>query len=147
MPMEATAVLLTQITTTGTATYTRAQDPYCYFGSPQWKEAPVDPIADALSAAGAAADQVPTNAVEAARAVWGLLRELPDDPSVAVEGNEITLEWYKDRHRVAVIAVDGQSISWSVMAGPANPMKGKKMFDNKTLPVDAESAISAFAVA
>jgi hypothetical protein len=146
--MEA-ATLPTIITTTGatngTSSYTRAQnDPYGYFGAPRWKGPAADPIADALKTA---ASELSEHTVDAARAVWNLLRELSVYPSVAVEDNEITLEWYKDRHHVAVVAVDGESISWAVMAGPANPMKGKMPFDSKTLPAEADLAISAFAAA
>jgi hypothetical protein len=139
-----TAVLVTEIATKGTTTYTRSQDPYCY-AAPQWTEPAADSIADALIAAGAAASQVSDGAIAAARAVLNLLADLPD-PSVAVEDNEITLEWYKDRHHVAVVAVDGQSISWAVSVGSAKPEKGKKPFDN-TLPVAAYKAISAVAAA
>jgi len=139
-----TNIITTTGSTTGTSTYTRAEDPYCYFGAPLWKEPAADPIADALKAVASA---LPDSVIAAARAVWNLLRDVSEDPSVAVEDNEITLEWYKDRHHVAVVAVDGQSISWAVMAGPANPMKGKMPFDNKTLPAEADNAISAFAAA
>jgi hypothetical protein len=132
------------LSNTGTATYTRAQEtPYSYFGEPLWREPAADPIADALSAAGAAASQL-ESAITAARAVLNLLAELPN-PTVTVEENELTLEWYKDRHHVAVVAVDGQSIAWAVMAGLANPIKGKVPFDNKTLPAEAYNAISAAA--
>ena len=100
--MEA-AMLMTQTTTTaGTSAYTHPQDPYSYFGAPQWREPATDPIADALRAAGAAAGQLSESVIDAARAVWNLLRELPEEPSVAVEDDEISLEWYKDRHHVAV---------------------------------------------
>jgi hypothetical protein len=138
MPMEA-AILLT-MTAAGTATYTRAADPYCYFAVPQWKEPPADPIADALAAAGHGAAQVSESAVVAARAVLNLLADLPD-PSVAVDDNEITIEWYKDKSHVAVVAVDGHSISWAVVAGSVQPMKGKEPFSNQ-LPDDAYRAIS-----
>jgi hypothetical protein len=139
MAMEAAALLT--VMTTGTSTYTRATDPYSYFGVPQWKEPAADPIADALRAAGGAASLLNKDTVDAARAVLNLLPELPD-PSVVVEDDEITIEWYKDRHHVAVFAVDGQSISWAVMAGPANPLSGKKHFDNE-IPDEAYAAISA----
>jgi hypothetical protein len=143
MYMEAT-VLITQIVANGTSTLTRSPDPYPYFNAPQWKEPAADPIAAALKAAGEAASQLHANAIDAARAVLNLLHDLPD-PSVAVEDNEITIEWYKDKHHVAVIAVDGESISWAVMAGAANPLKGKGPF-NKELPTEAYAAISAAAV-
>jgi len=134
-------MLLTNITTAGTSTYTRANDPYPYFGAPQWKEPAADLIADALKAAGVDATQVSEDAVKAARAVLNLLAELPD-PAVAVEDNEITLEWYKDQHHVAVVAVDGRSVTWAVMAGPGNPEKGKAPFD-RGLPDEAYAAINA----
>jgi hypothetical protein len=140
------AAMLLTVTTTGTSTYTRAQDPYCYFGQPLWKEPPADPLADALKAADAAGNQLSEDAKIAARAVLNLLASLPD-PTVAIEDQEITLEWYRDRHHVAVVAVDGQSISWAIMAGPANPKKGKKPFDSRTLPAEADNAISSFAAA
>jgi hypothetical protein len=132
--------MLLKITTTGTSTYTRAQDPYTFL-APQWKEPPADVIADALAAAGPAASQVAEEAIAAARVVLNLLPEFTD-PTVAVEDNEITLEWYKDRQHVATIAVDGRSISWAVMAGSGNPLKGKEPFDTE-IPADALTAITA----
>jgi len=146
--MEA-AALSTIITitgsTNGTSSYSRTQDLYGGFGFGVPRKVPAaDPIADALKVA---AGELSERTINAARAVWGLLRELSVYPSVAVEDNEITLEWYKDRHHVAVLAVDGDSISWAVMAGPANPMKGKSPFDSKTLPAEADLAISTFAAA
>jgi hypothetical protein len=140
MYMDAT-VRITPILTNGTATLTRGQDPYPYFNAPQWKEPAADPIADALTAAGALAEKLHANAAEAARAVLNLLPEL-SDPAVAIEDGEITIEWYKDKHHVAVLAVDGESLSWAVMAGPSNPKKGKAPFDNE-LPAEAYDAISA----
>ncbi len=140
MYMEAT-ILMTHILTNGTSTLTRAQDPYPYFNAPQWKEPTVDPIADALKVAGAASARLHANAADAARVVLNLLPELPD-PVVVVEDDEITLEWYKDKNHVVVVALDGQSISWAVMAGRANPLKGKEPFDNE-LPTEAYAAISA----
>ncbi len=139
MPMD--AALLT-MTAAGTATYTRAPDPYCYFAVPQWKERAADPLADALRAAGETSNLLRDGAVDAARAVMNLLPELPDPSSVAVEDDEITIEWYKDRHHVAVVAVNGQSISWAVMAGQANPLNGKELFNNE-IPEEAYAAISA----
>jgi hypothetical protein len=136
MIMEA-AQLLRDFIVTGTSAVTHPQNPY-FYNEPQWTQPPVDPIADAINAA---VDTAAAGAIEAARAVWGLLRGVSNGPSVVVEDNEITLEWYKDRHHVAVVAVDGQSISWAVMAGPANPIKGKQRFDNKTLPSEAYDAI------
>jgi glycine/D-amino acid oxidase-like deaminating enzyme len=132
--------------TNGMSAYSRTQNLYgdFGFGVPRWKEPATDSIADAVKAA---TSEPTASTIDAARAVWNLLRALSEDPSVVVEDDEITLEWYKDRHRVAVVSVDGESISWAVMAGPANPMKGKKPFDNKSLPVEADSAISAFAAA
>ena len=142
MPMEA-AVLLTALTT-GTPTFTRAADPYRFLGLPQWQEPAADPIADALSAAGACASQVSESAIAAARAVLNLLAGMPGTPTVAVEDNEITLEWYKDKSHVAVVALDGMSISWAAVAGSASPMKGKELFAN-VLPADAYSAINSAA--
>ena len=138
--MEAT-MLMTHILTDGTSSLTRAHDPYPYFNVPQWKEPSADPIVDALKAAGADAARLHANAADAARMVLNLLPELPN-PTVMVEDYEITLEWYKDKSHVAVVALDGQSISWAVMAGRANPLKGKELFD-KELPTDAYAAISA----
>jgi hypothetical protein len=152
VPMEAAAlptIVMPTGSTNGTSSFTRAQGSYGYFGfgaAPRWKEPAADPIADAINAAGAAASQLSESVVNAARAVRNLLRELSEDPTVAIEDNGITLEWYKDRHHVAVVAVDGQSISWAVMAGAANPLKGKKPFDSKTLPTEAYAAISAATV-
>jgi hypothetical protein len=135
------AVLMTEFLANGTFALTRAQDPFPYFSAPQWKEPAADPIADALRAAGEAANLLDKGAKDAARAVLSLLRELPD-PSVVVEDDEITIEWYKDRHHVAVFAVDGHSISWAVMAGQANPLNGKELFDNE-IPDEAYAAVSA----
>ncbi len=66
------ATMLLTVTTTGTSTYTRAQDPYCYFGEPLWKQPPADSLADALNAAGVAGDLLPESAKTAARAVLNL---------------------------------------------------------------------------
>jgi hypothetical protein len=138
------ALTMTEILTRGTATYTRPHDPYAFVAL-KLNEPAADPIADALSAAGADANVLTDNAKAAARAVLNLLADLPNPTTVEVQDNEIILEWYKDRHHVAVIAVDGQSISWSVMAGHANPLTGKKPFDN-AIPPEAVKAISAVAV-
>jgi hypothetical protein len=142
MPME--AAVLSTVMTIGTSTLTRAIDPYRYLGVPQWQEPAADPIADALAAAGECASHVSDGAVAAARAVLNLLADLPGSPTVAVEDNEITLEWYKDKSHVAVVAVDGQSISWAAVAGSAPAMKGKEPFANQ-LSDEAFSAINTAA--
>ncbi len=146
MYKDAAVLLPTEIIVAGTASYARVLDPYSYINNdPQWKERAADPLADAIAEAGAAANQLSAQAITAARAVLNLLASLPN-PTIAVDDNEITLEWYKDRHHVAVVAVDGQSLSWAVMAGRANPLKGKEPFD-KELPSKAYDDINAAAVA
>jgi hypothetical protein len=100
-----------------------------------------------ILAAGQCADGLPEGAKDAARAVLNLLTDLDlSVPKVVIEDNEITLEWYKDRHHVAVVSVDGQSISWAVMAGATNPLKGKERFDNE-MPSEAYDAIRIVSVA
>jgi hypothetical protein len=128
----------------GTATYTQQSsmhDPIKYLNSPEWKEPGADPIVDALKAAGDAALQVSDSARVAARAVLNLVASF-SSPEIGVEAQEITLEWYKDRHHVAVVSVDGASITWAAMAGSANPKKGKLPFNNQ-LPQEALEAIRA----
>jgi hypothetical protein len=143
-------IRITEICTTGTlstATTLWSRDPYQRATAPEWQEPPADPIADALKAAGQAAAQLADGAVRAARAVLGLVTDLDlSAPRVAVEDDEITIEWYKDRHYVAVVAVNGRSISWAIMAGNTNPVKGKAQFDNE-LPPQAYDAISIVAAA
>jgi hypothetical protein len=41
---------------------------------------------------------------------------------------EITFEWYKDRRHVAVIAVDGQFVRWSAIAGTDAPRSGAEPY-------------------
>src|SRR5580700_11049073 len=124
--MEALNLLRTW--TMGTSTYTQQSplpDPLKVLNSPDWKEPPADPIADAINAAGDAASQISESARTAARAVLNLVAGL-STPEIGVEAQEITLEWYKDRHHVAVLGVDGASITWAAMVGAANPVKGKQ---------------------
>jgi hypothetical protein len=129
----------------GTATYTQQSsmhDPIKYLNSPEWKEPAADPIVDALKAAGTAALQVSEGARTAARAVLNLVATY-STPEIGVEAQEITLEWYKDRNHVVVVSVDGASITWAGMVGPANPpVKGKLPFNNQ-LPQEALEAIRA----
>jgi hypothetical protein len=130
----------------GTATMIQQpslHDPYKFLSSPEWKEPPADPIADALKAVGDAALQVSDSAKAAARAVLNLVATFAT-PEIGVEAKEITLEWYKDRHHVAVVSVDGESITWAAMVGSPEPVKGKQQFDNQ-LPQAALEAIRAVA--
>ncbi|MGO9930570.1 MAG: hypothetical protein ACLPV8_01985 [Steroidobacteraceae bacterium] len=128
----------------GTATYTQQSslhDPIKYLNSPEWKEPAADPIVDALKAAGDAALRVSEGARVAARAVLNLVATC-STPEIGIEAEEITLEWYKDRNHVAVISVDGASITWAAVDGSAKPVKGKEPFNNQ-LPSEALKAIRA----
>jgi hypothetical protein len=136
----ATPLSSTNLAYTGTSTYTRPQDPYSFYNAPAWSEPAADSIADAISASGEAAKQLADGAAPAARAVLNLLADLPD-PRVMVEDNEITLEWYKDKNHVAVLAVDGEFVTWAIMAGAGNPLIGKERFYNQ-LPQSAIEAVS-----
>src|ERR1700754_4394405 len=90
----------------GTNTVTRPFDPASLVESIDWKQSAIDPILEAINNAGpTAATQVSVTAREAARAVLNLLASFAD-PEIAIDENEITLEWYKDRHHVAVLALD-----------------------------------------
>jgi len=65
-----------------------------------------------------------------------------DVPVVTPETTgEIAFEWYKDRHHVAVVAVDGEFIRWSAIAG-TTPFAGCEPF-RRALPPAALEAILA----
>jgi hypothetical protein len=106
-----------------------------------WQEAIVDPIAEAIRAAGA--DARVTELTKAAASVLLRLLSGRPDPEIVVEpSGEISFEWYRDRHHVAVLSVDGQHIRWAGMIGPDKPISGMQPFEGE-VPSEALDAISA----
>lgn len=79
----------------------------------------------------------PAIAQRAADAAFALSTALPEglpEPTVQAESTgEITFEWYVDRRHVAVIAVDGDFVRWSAIAGTNAPRSGAEPY-RKVLP-------------
>jgi hypothetical protein len=58
-------------------------------------------------------------------------------PTVQAEPTgELTFEWYKDSAHLAVLAVDGQFVRWSALAGADTPRSGAEPY-KKLLPIAA----------
>jgi hypothetical protein len=80
---------------------------------------------------------VSKSAVDAAIVLSTALPQSLPVPTVQPETTgEITFEWYKDPTHVAVVAVDGQFVRWSALAGPDAPRSGAEPY-LKLLPVSA----------
>ncbi len=125
----------------GTSTYSEA------FSFPPTRisrgEGP-DLIGEALaSVADSAAINVAARTREVAKELVRLLTEIPD-PEVTVEpAGQISLEWYKDRHHVAVLTVDGPNVRWAAKLAPGAPaISGVEPFSGQ-VPTDALQAIRA----
>lgn len=88
-------------------------------------------------------EAIPPAAVENAISVlFGLPSTLPP-PAITPEiTGEIAFEWYRDRHRVVVVTVDGSRIRWAAMLGADSPISGSEPF-TRTLPPAALQAIQA----
>lgn len=66
-------------------------------------------------------------------------------PDIAPESTgEITFEWSRDRHHVAILSVDGERIRWSAIAGQSRT-SGSEVFC-KTVPGAALLAIEQAAL-
>jgi hypothetical protein len=102
---------------------------------------PNDPVAKAIKAAGDDGATVSQQTKQSARLLLGALSDRPA-PDVTVDSGEIALEWYKDRHHVAVLSVDDKYIRWAAMIGPDKPISGVEFFVGK-VPADALDAVSA----
>jgi hypothetical protein len=88
---------------------------------------------------GAAA--VSTIAVDAAIALSTALPHSLPIPQVQPETTgEITFEWRKDATHIAVLAVDGQYVRWSALAGADAPRSGAERYQ-KLLPLAALDVI------
>jgi hypothetical protein len=109
---------------------------------PTWQEEPVaDPVADAITAAGDDGVLVSEKAKDLARQLLSILAQFPT-PEITVDASEIALEWYKDRHHVAVLSVDDIHIRWAAMLGVDDPISGVQIF-NGEIPEEALEAIKA----
>jgi hypothetical protein len=106
-----------------------------------WQGLSGDRITDAVRAAGADA-RVTEATKEAARRLLRLLPARPEPEIVVEDSGEISFEWYKDRHHVAVLSVDGQHIRWAGMLGPNTPTSGARVFLGE-VPTEALDAIRA----
>ena len=72
----------------------------------------------------------------------GLVSGLPNPEIVVEPEGEISFEWYKDRHHLLVLSVDGQHIRWAGMIGPDEPISGVQLFVG-AVPFEALNAIGA----
>jgi hypothetical protein len=80
---------------------------------------------------------VSTSAVDAAIVLSTAFPQSLAVPTVLPEPTgEITFEWYKDSTHVAVVAVDGQFVRWSAIAGFDAPRSGAEPY-LKLLPSSA----------
>jgi hypothetical protein len=103
-----------------------------------WRDECVDPVAKAIKESG---ETVSKRTKDAANTLLTLLSAHPT-PEVSVESGEIALEWYKDRHHVAVLSVDESHIRWAAMVGADNPISGAQAFTGE-IPAEALDAIKA----
>jgi hypothetical protein len=80
--------------------------------------------------------------VEAAiELLFALPRDLPMPEITPESTGEIAFEWYKDKHNVAVLTVDGEYIRWAAMVGDSVP-PGSEPF-TRAIPYAALEAIRA----
>lgn len=65
-------------------------------------------------------------------------------PEITVEPTgEISFEWYKDRHHVAVLSVDaGENLRWAAMVGPGKPVSGAHVLIDQ-IAAEALAAVHA----
>lgn len=137
-----------QFFVTSTAAYTGADK--ALVSSPSWwtpTPAVVDRVGEALAAAGNVADQVSEATKNAARTLLLLLSNKPDPEITIEETGEISFEWYRDNHHVAVLTVDDQNIRWAAVLDANTPaVSGAQPFAGAALPhvpPDAMTAIDA----
>lgn len=84
---------------------------------------------------------VSASAVGAAIAISTALPQNLPMPEVQPENTgEITFEWRKDSTHIAVLAVDGQFVRWSALAGSGAPRSGAQPYKN-LLPAAALDVI------
>jgi hypothetical protein len=103
-----------------------------------------DRIGEALSeAADSGAKNVSDDTRSVAKDLLRLLGARPA-PQITVEPTgEISLEWYKDRHHVAVLTVEGRLIKWVAMLSAGAPaISGTETFTNQ-VPAGALRAVAA----
>jgi hypothetical protein len=126
-----------------TSTYTDSSSSLERAFHPTWRDVPVaDPLAEAIAAAGKEGNFVSESAKEAAKFLLRVLSAHPD-PEITVDpSGEIALEWYKDRHHVAVLSVDDTHIRWAAMMGADNPVSGVQVFAGE-IPEEALDAVKA----
>jgi hypothetical protein len=83
---------------------------------------------------GEGAAAISSFAVDAAIALSTALPQNLPVPDVQPETTgEITFEWRKDSTHIAVLAVDGQYVRWSALAGPDAPRSGAQRYE-KMIP-------------
>jgi hypothetical protein len=124
---------------TSTSTYTGSSALIGQALRGNWKEECVDPIAKAIAESDEAISEETKNA---AKLLLSLLSAHPA-PEVSVDSGEITLEWYKDRHHVAVLSVDDTQIRWAAMIGADRPVSGAQEFTGEIPPVAIEAIKAA----
>jgi hypothetical protein len=124
----------------GTSTYTQSYYPLAKMQG----LAAIDRVGEAISinAAGVASNVSPATR-ETAGTLLLLLADKPN-PEITVEtSGAISLEWYKDRHHVVVITVDGTVVRWAAMLAPGTPaIAGAEPFTGQ-VPAEALQAIDA----
>lgn len=126
-----------------TSTYTDSSSSLERAFRPTWSDEPAaDPLAEAIAAAGEDGNFVTDSAKDAAKFLLRVLSAYPD-PEITVDpSGEIALEWYKDRHHVAVLSVDDTHIRWAAMMGADNAVSGVQIFAGE-IPGEALDAVKA----
>ena len=123
---------------TSTSTYTGSSALVERALRTMWKDECIDPIAKAIAESGEAVSE---QTKDSAKLLLSLL-SAHSAPEVSVDSGEIALEWYKDRHHVAVLSVDDEHIRWAGMLGADKPVSGVQIFKGE-VPEAALDAIKA----
>jgi hypothetical protein len=134
-----------------TSTYYGSSAIYCHIGvgntlyprfSRRWGPE-AEKVSDALSRVPEdVRSRVSVRTFEAGVALLELVSEEPDPQITVEETGELSFEWYKDRHHVAVLSVDGEYLRWAAMTGPASPVSGSELMAD-VMPAAALDALHA----
>jgi hypothetical protein len=92
------------------------------------------------------AEPIHADAVQHAIALLiALPKTLPPPVITPEDTGEIGFEWYKDKHHVVSLTVDGSHVRWAALLGPdAEPSSGAEPF-GRTIPLGALTAIERVA--
>ena len=102
-----------------------------------------DLIEQALQAAGDLAKRVSEETTGTARTLLKLLADRVDPEATVEPSGEIALEWYRDRHHLVVVTVQGSIVKWAGMLGKC-PVSGSAVLAGVE-PVEALKAVRAAA--